>query len=124
MTSYYIILLNARPFLRLLVTAGGMVSKARPLPTANNINFQLALLTMTACYSAFLRAGITNNKMAKEILKELIPAIPPKDYKGSVGMWIAKLQVKGLWDGKRPDWHGDVMITQEQWCELLEECEG
>jgi len=55
--------------------------------------------------------------------EKLIPAIPPEDYNGSLGMWSAKLQIKGLWDGKRPEWHGDVMITCKQWWEILEECE-
>lgn len=56
-------------------------------------------------------------------MKELMPAIPPEDYKGSVGKWMIGLQDRGLWDGENPDWYGDVMITSEQWWELLESCE-
>jgi hypothetical protein len=61
--------------------------------------------------------------MSTKNLDELMPAIPPEDYKGSVGMWLAKLQVKGLWDGIFPEWYGDVMITSREWWEILEECE-
>lgn len=56
--------------------------------------------------------------------KRMIPAIPPNDYKGSQADWMIGLINRGLWNGKKPDWHGDVMITDEQWWELLEECEG
>ena len=53
---------------------------------------------------------------------EPIPAIPPEDYKGRVGRWMIALQERGLWDGE--GWHGDIEITNEQWWEILEECEG
>ena len=63
--------------------------------------------------------------MKKETLKiKTTPAIPPEDYKGSVGKWMIELQNRGLWDGENPDWHGDVMITSEQWWDILEKCEG
>lgn len=52
-----------------------------------------------------------------------IPAIPPEDYKGSVGKWMIALQERGLWDGKSPDWHGDVMIDPDTWWEILKQCE-
>lgn len=52
-----------------------------------------------------------------------VPAIPPEDYKGSVSDWMQKLQERGLWDGKYPEWHGDVMITEQQWWSILEETE-
>ena len=50
-----------------------------------------------------------------------IPAIPPEDYKGTQADWMIKLQERGLWNGK--GWHGDVMITEEQWWDILDECE-
>ena len=50
------------------------------------------------------------------------PAIPPEDYKGSVGDWMIALIERDLWDGE--GWHGDVMLTSEQWWEILEQCEG
>ena len=62
--------------------------------------------------------------MKRKKSKKLIPAIPPEDYKGSVGGWMVALQERGLWDGETPDWHGDVMITAEHWWEIIEECEG
>jgi len=53
---------------------------------------------------------------------EPIPAIPPEDYKGSVGAWCYKLMERGLWDGN--GWYGDVQIMPNVWWEILEECEG
>lgn len=58
--------------------------------------------------------------MAKNKDKDT-PAIPPEDYKGSVAAWMVELQQRGLWDGE--GWHGDVMITSEEWWEILEKCE-
>jgi len=54
----------------------------------------------------------------------LTPAIPPSDYKGSVGKWMIELQERGLWDGENPEWHGDVMIPEEIWWEILEKLEN
>jgi len=56
--------------------------------------------------------------------KRQIPAIPPEDYKGSVGKWMVALQERGLWDGENPEWHGDVMIDEDTWWEILEELES
>jgi len=50
------------------------------------------------------------------------PAIPPVDYKGSQADWMVKLQERGLWNGK--GWYCDIMITSDEWWEILEECEG
>lgn len=55
--------------------------------------------------------------------RKLIPAIPHEDYKGSIVDWMVKLQASGLWDGKNPEWYGDVMISEEIWWKVLEECE-
>ncbi len=55
--------------------------------------------------------------------KKMMPAIPPSDYKGSVGKWMIKLQELGLWDGEKPEWHGDVMIPEDTWWDILEELE-
>jgi hypothetical protein len=52
------------------------------------------------------------------------PAIPPHDYKGSQADWEITLQEFGLWDGETPDWPGDLMITSDQWWEVLWKCEG
>jgi len=51
-----------------------------------------------------------------------IPAIPPEDYKGSVGDWMIALIERDLWDGQ--GFHGDVMIPSDIWWEILEQCEG
>lgn len=53
---------------------------------------------------------------------EMIPAIPPDDYKGSQAQWMIELQQRGLWDGT--GWHGDVEIPADIWWEILEVCEG
>lgn len=52
---------------------------------------------------------------------ELVPAIPPEDYKGSVGKWMIILQERGLWDGE--GWFGDVVLEQCIWGDILEKCE-
>ena len=51
--------------------------------------------------------------------KDLTEAIPPEDYSGSVGKWINELQKRGLWDGKNPEWYGDVMIHKKTWWKIL-----
>lgn len=53
---------------------------------------------------------------------EPVQAIPPKNYKGSVGAWCYKLMERGLWDGN--GWYGDIEIMPNVWWEILEECEG
>ena len=50
------------------------------------------------------------------------PAIPPSDYTGSQAEWMIQLQQRGLWDGD--GWHGDVWISDDDWWEILEDCEG
>ena len=55
---------------------------------------------------------------------EMLPAIPPEDYSGSVADWMIALQSRGLWNGQSPEWHGDVVIPATTWWEILEECEG
>lgn len=59
--------------------------------------------------------------MAKR--KMYIEAIPPEDYTGSILEWMTQLQERGLWDGQNPDWYGDIMIPNDIWWEILEECE-
>ena len=45
--------------------------------------------------------------------KELIPAIPPEDYSGSVADWMTALISRVLWDGE--GWYGDIMLDNWQW---------
>lgn len=54
-------------------------------------------------------------------LKDLIPAIPPDDYTGSIGDWCLALIERDLWDGE--GWYGDVMIPSDIWWDILEQCE-
>lgn len=53
-----------------------------------------------------------------------LPAIPPNDYKGTQAGWMIGLQERGFWDGKKPEFHGDVWITEAQYDELLTACES
>lgn len=52
----------------------------------------------------------------------LMAAIPPEDFEGSIADWMTKLQERGLWNGE--GWHGNIMISESDWWEILEECEG
>jgi len=54
----------------------------------------------------------------------MIPAIPPSDYKGTQADWMVGLMERGLWNGTRPEFHGDVWLTEAQYDELLTACEG
>jgi len=63
-------------------------------------------------------------KRTKPTLTKWIYAIPPEDYKGSVGKWMIELQERGLWDGENPEWHGDVKIPTDVWWEMIEKLEA
>lgn len=54
-------------------------------------------------------------------MSKTVPAIPPVDYKGSQAEWQVQLIERGLWDGN--GWHGDAMIDEADWWQLLEDCE-
>jgi len=54
---------------------------------------------------------------------DMIPAIPPEDYKGSQAAWMVALVQRGLWDDSDGSWYGDVEIPSTVWWEILEECE-
>lgn len=60
--------------------------------------------------------------MKKKSKVEMLPAIPPDDYKGTQADWMIKLQERGWWNGK--DWHGDIEIPADEWWEILDECES
>lgn len=57
-------------------------------------------------------------------IAKVMPAIPPNDYKGSIADWMIKLQEHGHWDGKDPEWYGDIWLTPTEWQKLLTECES
>jgi hypothetical protein len=56
--------------------------------------------------------------------EEMVPAIPPDDYKGSLADWMRELVERGLWNDSDGSWHGDVKIPSDVWWEILEKCEG
>ena len=53
---------------------------------------------------------------------DMIPAIPPEDYNGSIADWMIALQDRGRWDGD--GWYGDIEIPSDEWWSILEQCEG
>lgn len=48
--------------------------------------------------NVYLGGNIEN--MKKKLESDLIPAIPPEDYKGSHGDWHIALIERDLWDGE------------------------
>lgn len=52
---------------------------------------------------------------------ENIPAIPPNDYEGSIADWMIALISRGLMENG--DWYGDIVLTHEEYGEILNECE-
>lgn len=54
-------------------------------------------------------------------IQRRMPAIPPEDYEGTQADWMINLQMRGLWDGE--GWYGDVEIDEQEYADLLEECE-
>jgi len=52
-----------------------------------------------------------------------IPAIPPDDYSGTIADWTVALVERGLWDEVNPEWYGDIIISTDDWWEILEQCE-
>ena len=60
------------------------------------------------------------NKIVKE--NELIPAIPPEDYKGTIADWCVALISRG-YDCDGGKFYGDIYLTQKEWGEIVEECE-
>ena len=53
--------------------------------------------------------------------KRKVYAIPPNDYEGTIADWTIELITRGhMKDG---DFYGDVKITEEEYGEILEQCE-
>lgn len=48
-------------------------------------------------------------------------AHPPEDYTGTQSDWMVELQTRGIWNGE--GWYGDVIISYDEWCEILDVCE-
>ena len=58
------------------------------------------------------------------ITEMMISAIPPDDFKGSIGNWMTELQARGLWNGVEPSWYGDLHIPRSEWWSILEKLEN
>lgn len=54
--------------------------------------------------------------------KKKIPAIPPSNYRGSIGEWIAWLILYGYMENG--DDHGEIMLSEDVYNQLLEDCES
>ncbi len=57
-------------------------------------------------------------------IKKDIPAIPPSDYMGSLRIWVLSLKSLEYWNGKKPLYHGDVLLSLEEWQTVLERAEN
>ena len=55
--------------------------------------------------------------------RKRMSAIPPDDYKGSIGDWQIALIERGLWDESSGIWYGDIQIECDVYWEILDECE-
>ena len=51
-----------------------------------------------------------------------LPAIPPNDYTGTIADWMIALISRGLM--KEDQFYGDIVLTDEQYEEILTECEN
>jgi hypothetical protein len=49
-------------------------------------------------------------------------AIPPNDYEGTIAGWIVALVSRGWM--KESGFYGDIWLTEEQYDEILTECEA
>jgi len=54
-------------------------------------------------------------------MSKKIVAIPPNDYKGTIANWIGGLISRGLM--KETQFYGDIEISEEEYTDLLQECE-
>jgi hypothetical protein len=50
-----------------------------------------------------------------------LPAIPPNDYEGTIADWMTALITRGLIKDGEP--FEDVWLTENEYVEILEECE-
>ena len=59
--------------------------------------------------------------MTRKGTKNKLPAVPPSDYEGTIADWAITLISKGLM--KERQFYGDIWLTENQYVEVLEECE-
>ena len=58
-------------------------------------------------------------------MSEMVLAIPPADYRGSIADWIVELKRRGhLAPDADIGEHTDLEIPLEEWTDILETCEG
>lgn len=61
--------------------------------------------------------------MSTSTEEEMIPAVPPNDYKGSIACWMLKLKERGHIDPTADiNCYPDVEIPVSEWWEILEAC--
>jgi hypothetical protein len=56
--------------------------------------------------------------------ERMLPAIPPEDYKGTIHGWTVALIQSGHWNGRLPEWYGDIEIPESVYLQILEKCES
>ena len=61
-------------------------------------------------------------KVARKKTRNRLPAIPPNDYEGTIADWMTALITRGLI--KDDESFDDVWLTENQYVEILEECEN
>lgn len=52
-----------------------------------------------------------------------MPAIPPRDYEGTIACWITELLKRGWMKGQN-EWYGDIELSDDDYEELLDYCES
>lgn len=53
--------------------------------------------------------------------KEMVPAVPPSDYSGTIADWVFELASRGYHpQGK---FYGDIMLSLEDYNSVLDNCE-
>ena len=50
-----------------------------------------------------------------------VPAVPPRDYRGTIADWMTELQIRGVWNGEGN--YTEIMISAEEWKDILKTCE-
>jgi len=57
-------------------------------------------------------------------MSDMVPAIPPTDYRGSTADWIIELKSRGHMDvDANIGEHVDLEIPADEWWDILETCE-
>jgi hypothetical protein len=65
-------------------------------------------------------------KMKRELKPKqatMVPAVPPKDFDGTPEIWKTALVERGLYNEDENKSLFDVLIPEDDWIEIVEECE-